>query len=265
MAEEADALIHQISLLDIVDLQLLTRRFTGYAGDVQDLMTRKDFAGKKDSLILGVRNEILDTFSSLEKLTMAFRDSRDDVSVVNLNELLSWYKLVDSFDNGITFVNAVDTLFDQIQHKLQTVDKKNSLAILCILYLPVLQEPETSLIILPKACNIIANFSTPERFEFALIVQESIQATAKEGTEKNNLFKLLIQLFQQYLSLIIPQSPSNGEQTHEDIVWAVQTLSILSAVNETNNFVPFYEFYNEMVEEVLDLKDDYPRWKSSQG
>ena len=40
---------------------------------------------------------------------------------------------------------------------------------------------------------------------------------------------------------------------------------ILAAINETNSFVPIFEFYNETVEESLELKTDYPKWKAGEG
>ena len=154
-------------------------------------------------------------------------------------------------------------MLEHIKNDIQSVDKRNCPSLFIILYLPLLQEPETSMIILPKVCEILSNFGSSDRFEFALIVQESIQMSAKDGPEKTSLFKKLVQLFQQYLTLQILSADMSD--VNDQVISVVQTLSILAAINETNNFVPYYEFYNETVEESLELKDDYPKWKSGQG
>eukprot|EP00842_Homolaphlyctis_polyrhiza_P006083 jgi/Hompol1/6476/HPOL_002667-RA len=49
------------------------------------------------------------------------------------------------------------------------------------------------------------------------------------------------------------------------IAWATQTLGIFSSINDANDFIPYYEFYNQAIEETLDLKEEYPRWKSRDG
>ncbi|KAJ3367951.1 putative E3 ubiquitin-protein ligase HTD2 [Kappamyces sp. JEL0680] len=261
-----DDLLHQVSSLQMGADKAY--KSPGWGGEVQDMMARKDFAGGSWLSHPGVRSALAGTFSSLEKLMMAFRvESRNDVAVFHIPSFIKWFHTVDSFENGVTLVNAVDTLLDHIKHDLQTVDKKSCVGLLVVLYLPILQEPETSLMLLPKLSGLISNFTTAERFEFALIVQESIQSSTDDATERSNLFKIIVQIFQQYLSLEIFKTPDAeaAAVVNENIVAAVQTLSILAAINETNGFVPFHEFYNEAVEETLDLKDDYPKWKSSQG
>lgn len=106
-------------------------------------------------------------FSSLENLMLTFRDeSRNDLSLLNLQEFIDWYHTIDTFDNGIAFVNAVESLLAQISLSEQKIDKKNIVGLVAVLYLPILQEPETSLIILPKLCQILTKFTSAERFEF---------------------------------------------------------------------------------------------------
>ncbi len=148
------------------------------------------------------------------------------MSIVDIPAFLKWYQLIDSFENSVTFINAIESLLDHIKNKIQTIDRRNCVGLFLILYLPVLQEPETSMIILPKACDVISNLNSSERFEFALVVQESIQQSSSEKQERARLFKIVIQLFQQYLTLLV-FSDEGSESVSEPIVSVVQTLSIL--------------------------------------
>ena len=152
--------------------------------------------------------------------------SLQNVSIIDIAAFLKWYHAIDSFENSVTFINAIETLLDHVKNKIQSVDRRNCVGLLLILYLPVLQEPETSMIILPKACDILSNFNSGERFEFALIVQESIQASSPDTQERAKYFKIIVQLLQQYLTLQI-FSTETSDTVGEPIISAVQSLSIL--------------------------------------
>jgi ubiquitin-protein ligase E3 A len=127
----------------------------------------------------------------------------------------------------------------------------------------LLQEIENSILIMPKLCKLLADLDPKQQFEFAFVVQESIQFSGSKPSDQLGHFKTIIQLLQQYLTLLLIR-PETGP-TPDDIVEAVQSLAILAAINETNHFIPFNEFYNETVEEMLDLKEDFPKWKSKEG
>ena len=58
----------------------------------------------------------------------------------------------------------------------------------------------------------------------------------------------------------------------EGIVYAIKALQlfcnlvlILDDINQENNFVPFYDFYNEAIENAIDIKEEYPKWKNKEG
>ena len=195
-------------------------RIGGIPGEIQDLMEAKDLSA--------VRVKLLDAFSNVDHLASAFRDtSKTDVSVIQLFNFSKWYHLIDSFENGVTIVNAIDTLVEHVEHKLQIVTKQNMVAIVAILYLPILREPETSMLVLPKLCKILARFAASDRFDFALIVQESVQFTTKLVTEKAQIFKVFVQLLQQYLTLqVISNEITTEGDVHESVVHAVQALAI---------------------------------------
>jgi hypothetical protein len=99
------------------------------------------------------------------------------------------------------------------------------LALIAGLYLPLLQKQENSLLVLPKVCKLFSSFGTKERFDLALVVQESVINSGKTDAEKRGLFKTLVQLFQQYLTLVLLEQES-GKPTSPKIIETVQTLAI---------------------------------------
>jgi hypothetical protein len=197
-----------------------TKQFSGIPGQIQDLMEAKDFGS--------VRTKLLELFSNLGTLTTSFGDlSNTEVSVIHLVDYIKWYHSINTFENGVILVSAIDILVCRIDHKLETVTKQNMVALLAILYLPILREPETSMLVLPKICRVLASFTLSDRFEFALVVQKSIQLTSKVATEKGQTFKTLVLLFQQHLTLqLLSKELSGNEEIHEDAINAVQTLGI---------------------------------------
>jgi hypothetical protein len=40
---------------------------------------------------------------------------------------------------------------------------------------------------------------------------------------------------------------------------------MLAAVNEMKSLMPFQEFYNEAINEHLEIKEDFPHWKAKEG
>ncbi|KAI8896363.1 hypothetical protein BC833DRAFT_597780 [Globomyces pollinis-pini] len=209
------------------------------------------------------RVSIYDCFSNINILINTFRLDEDH-SIINIGEFVKWYREVETFENINAFVSGITTLLDHLQHDIQTLNKNNFTALLMIIILPFLSDPDISLLVLPKLCDLLAHFDHVNRFGFAFMVQESIQYSGKTSIEQSQYFKQMIQLFQQYLTIKILDSVPT-EEPEDEIIHIVQTLSIFAAINETNTFVPFYEFYNETVEEILELKVDFPKWKSREG
>jgi hypothetical protein len=176
------------------------------------------------------RLQLYDTFSVLDKLSFAFK--QEDCGFVHLGELLKWYNVIQSNENSLAIVNGTNTLLEHLIAGIQTIDSKNCIGLLVLLYLPALQEPEASLSIMPKLCHIMASMDTKQRFEFAFVTQESVQYTGKTKQEKAQLFKIMIQLFQQYLTLqMLPCKELEEEkETSTEAIEAVQTLSVFGIV-----------------------------------
>lgn len=68
-------------------------------------------------------------------------------------------------------------------------------------------------------------------------MQESVQASAKEN--KSKLFKVFVQLFQQYLTLQVLSTSGAGEdEVDERVITAVQSLAVFCMSLVTNHQLP---------------------------
>ncbi|KAL2913858.1 hypothetical protein HK105_206592 [Polyrhizophydium stewartii] len=192
---------------------------------------------------------------------------------VDLPALKAWYGSV-SDKSDTTFANAITTLLDHISHDVQSVRAGQTCIFLIIMEArppecpanPAFLNANSLCSIMPKLCFIIATLPENLRLEFAWVVQESILQAAQTKPDRSHEFLQLVSIVQQFITLRIVSSASENEAfspTQDTAVMsAVQTLGILASINDSNDFVPYYEFYNESVEASMDLKDEYPKWKS---
>jgi hypothetical protein len=144
-----------------------------------------------------------------------------------------------------------------------------------IIHNPIYLNPDHLTPILTKLCYLLATLDTTQKLEFALAVQNSIHSSYVKNEDKTFIFQQTITLLQQFLTLrlVSAEQRLNSNSIDDDAsIHAIQSLALLciyfiylASINESNNFVPFYEFYNQSVEEKLDLKEDYPKWKGREG
>ncbi|KAJ3257264.1 putative E3 ubiquitin-protein ligase HTD2 [Boothiomyces macroporosus] len=251
--------------LDLKKLDLKDDKKANFKERIIESIKSKEYENVKVSLY--------DTFSNMKNMITSFAkfETSLDCYIIHLGEFLKWFHEIVTFENEVAILNGITTLLDHIQNGVQEIGKNDYLCFVIIVILPILQDPDASMTVLPKLCQILAKFTQADKFGFAFILQESIQHSGKTPMEKSQFFKQMIQLFQQYLTIQILNSEA-GADPDEKVINVVQTLSIfgtfssyLAAINETNNFIPYYELYNETVEESLDLKEDYPKWKVHDG
>jgi len=80
------------------------------------------------------------------------------------------------------------------------------------------------------------------------------------------IFQQLLGVFQQFITLRIILPPFVPSLNSDDfIIAATRTIHLLYIVNEEKRFVSYTEFYNDLINERLELKEDFPNWKSESG
>ncbi|KAJ3105022.1 hypothetical protein HDU97_008630 [Phlyctochytrium planicorne] len=122
---------------------------------------------------------------------------------------------------------------------------------------------DKSVAFMPQLCELIANLEVDQRVTLHNNVINSVEkhkASAKEA-----IFQKLVACFQSFIMLAIAEKEGDLSFSDSTVVNAVLCLELLHEINEAYKFVPFQSFYNPSIEASLNLKEDYPRWKSSQG
>ncbi|KAJ8325131.1 hypothetical protein BDV3_007294 [Batrachochytrium dendrobatidis] len=221
-----------------------------------------------DKGTLGLRTLLYDTFSSVEQLSecLSLPHEENVAGLVDIHALQAWYHTVmDQSDT--TFAGAITTVLDHLKHGIQVLKPGQTNIFLIIMENPVFLNADSLSQILPKLCYILSTLSQHQRVEFAWVVQESILKSSSSHGARAHFFQQLVGIVQQFITLRIVSNPDENMQPSLDdaTMWATQTLGIFSAINDANSFIPYYEFYNESIEASIDLKEEYPKWKSWEG
>ena len=127
--------------------------------------------------------------------------------------------------NNIVIITALSAMFDSLRKDVKQLISGNFVALVAPLYVPFLEEPEISRILTSKLCDIIGILDNTQRFEFAFVLQESVQFSSKTLLDKSKLFKQVVQIFQKHLSSLLPIQRDATDDTSE-VVNVVQALGI---------------------------------------
>ena len=195
---------------------------------------------------------------------------------VDLVALDKWYKSISVSQLDKTYINALNLLFDQLKHGIQTISQGQTAALIIILRNPLFSNVEMLALIMPKLSFVIATLSQSQRIEFAWTLQESLLRSEQEAQALAHMFRQIVSLFTRFITIrVLGVGAEEGLYFDEPLMWSVQSLAVLciycsnshstAAINDASSFLPYYEFYNEAVETCLDIKDDYPKFKGKEG
>jgi hypothetical protein len=88
---------------------------------------------------INTRLELYDSFSHLNNLSLAFKESAEANGLVDLSGLLKWYHAIQSNEYFLSLINAAYSLTDQLQAEIQSVYSNTCVGLLVLIYLPALQ------------------------------------------------------------------------------------------------------------------------------
>ena len=170
----------------------------------------------------------------------------------------------------------IDTL--KLQQKYDIDDFISICVLLCN---PALLDSNYHSTVLIRLCDLLAGFHANEEicdaFELQLIRffnlnadtsnQKVAQLTATGGRKD---LQMLVGIIQHFITMRIytltsqfgyPPNPNKDEA----IVNATKSLSLFYQINEKLKIISYEEFYNEAVNENLEIKEDFPHWKAKEG
>jgi hypothetical protein len=79
-------------------------------------------------------------------------------------------------------------------------------------------------------------------------------------------FQQLVVLFQQFITLRILLPPFVASVNQDEfIIAATKVLELLNSVNDKRHIIKYTEFYNDLINERIELKEDFINWKNETG
>ncbi|KAL9643574.1 hypothetical protein ABK040_010187 [Willaertia magna] len=202
-------------------------------------------------------------FSNEESLTYSFLTQealRNEVnyssknSGVDIEAVDQSYKLLlknETISSALS--SSLDNLSQKLKEKAKKLNERNVRIFIIILECPLLMEP-SSHEILSNLMQGILQLSTNALDSLKLKLSEV----------PKSYLSSFVSIFQQFITV---QLYAKG-YIDEKIAYATRILGILNAANEMkmNRFerVNYEEFYNDAVNNIVDIKEDYMRWARAQ-
>jgi hypothetical protein len=153
-------------------------------------------------------------------------------------------------------INANERVCAQLRHSSHTLRTPENLRqIFILLENPLLVHPETHKGVLGPL--LVTTTSLP--VSSAVVLTEWIDRMDSEQFRR--LLGIVQQFITLYILMVVPIS-LNGDQF---LVAATKLLAVLHGINEKKKFVAYGEFYNELINDKIDLKEDFINWKNKDG
>lgn len=163
---------------------------------------------------------------------------------------------LDRDDVNNALIGAGGRLATQLKHIAHGISRPEELRQFIILYEnPQLIDPETHRDILGPLLSSTAALPA----KYLTVLQDWFSGYDAEQ------FRKLVGLVQQFITLYILMANPILLNREPFIVAATKVLAMLHPINEKYHHIPYSEFYNEMVNDKIELKEDYINWKHEGG
>lgn len=166
------------------------------------------------------------------------------------------YRLILDLENeGVrnSLLNAEERLCAHLKRIAHLpTNPQGTLRMLVILYEnPLLVDPDTH-----------KNILGPLLVNTTLLPQSSVDLLKGWFAQfSSDDFRRRVGLVQQFITLHILMANPISLNREPFIVGATKVLALLHAVNEEKKLIPYTEFYNELINDKVDLREDFPHWK----
>ncbi|KAI9266359.1 hypothetical protein EDC94DRAFT_35995 [Helicostylum pulchrum] len=172
-----------------------------------------------------------------------------------------------------TIVERSKILLQSITRSSKDIITDQNMNIIIILFQSsvFIQDQETSL--LPDICEFIAALD-PTRQDILcryLIEPELPSDTMFIDLTRDHYiscFEKTLQLFQQLVCRrLLSRIPLSGFSPNSDpvVIDATKCIAVLYRLNEKEKYVSYVDFYNDAVNEQLEIKEDFPNFKDRKG
>ncbi|RUS35430.1 hypothetical protein BC938DRAFT_483803 [Jimgerdemannia flammicorona] len=219
---------------------------------------------------------VTDAFGKSLKLASSFLDANGSVDKTSVQQV--YVLLIHKSPANVTAAFLAATLEQLTLLKAHdiTSDSSKLLSLLIILLQnPLLLDPMSHAELLPTMCEVLSKLP---QFHHPILCQELLtpptsqpgaaDATAAENREyMARELERLIGIFQHFITLRLLSRTDDSMTPNRDVAVmnATKCLSMFYQANERYHLIPYTEFYNDAVNEQLDIKEDFPHFKDRKG
>ncbi|KAJ9077981.1 hypothetical protein DSO57_1011273 [Entomophthora muscae] len=169
-----------------------------------------------------------------------------------------------------SILSGTATLFDKLKLGLEVIREQHLSALLIVLLNPLLMEPSNHSEILPKFCDIFAGLCDKYLSlltKYIVTKRFASHDPAREASRRGKDFQHMVSVFQQFITmrLLMKSDQSVTPNKDEFVMKATTCLGLLYRINEDYGLIPYTEFYNDAVNEQIEIKEDFPRFRSRNG
>ncbi|CAG8450723.1 5254_t:CDS:10 [Paraglomus occultum] len=230
---------------------------------------------------------VYNVFSNHSKLANSFKQMDPyyrEQCPLNIEETRKSYNLIikECPDNkgSKTLVTATIELLERIKSSYETLQIETLACFIIILQNPLLMDHAEHADIMPLLVEIIAGL--PESRKKILCQYFLAERPNKSKSYNENKtdsikgndddakatlredFRYYVILFQQFITLRL-WTRATTPNKDKAVMNATRCLSMFYKLNEERRLLHFSEFYNDAVNETIDIKDDFPHFKQKDG
>ncbi|EPZ32224.1 HECT-domain-containing protein [Rozella allomycis CSF55] len=245
---------------------------------LEDLERRID-ESRAESNYQKLASHIYAVFSRPENLITSFTKKQIDERLcpVDLETVRKVYKLILQCPEVVVSAmsTGIETMLSSIHPYAQASQQSDKYIACYIISLenPLLMETDAYTGILPKLveCLCALQETTENRMSRESGSIDSLRDKTthlmshwiSSGYDAET-FSRLVAVFQQFITIRL-LTGLNSPNKDTLVVKATKALKLLYDANEQSEFINYAEFYNDAINEQLDIKEDFPHWKAKDG
>ncbi|KAG4087328.1 hypothetical protein H8356DRAFT_1730130 [Neocallimastix lanati (nom. inval.)] len=238
---------------------------------------------KQKESFKGLKEYLYSIWSSSELLKKSFIQNDPQLKkycAIDTNQVIKTYNYIKEecskeSSDGVLF--GLSSLLEKYSGRAHTMTDDDIHVLMIIVMNPILMDPTNGLLLMPQISQIITALQ-PDKLDLFLkylVAPRSVEQLTMK-TETDSIYKLephmtpeeftkIVNYFQQFITVrTLTKHAEINLNKDESIIAGTKCLDLLNKLNEKYKLIPYTEFYNDAINEQLEIKEDYPCWKAKE-
>ncbi|KAI8372246.1 hypothetical protein EDC96DRAFT_500434, partial [Choanephora cucurbitarum] len=216
--------------------------------------------------------QLAHVFSHLNCINASFLKTNRDAQACPVDKVQAREALATIKKGPILLISTIaeqaKQLLNLFIHKKSDISPLDQFNLMLILFQCPAFLTDGEFCLLSEISDVLANLCEPHQDQFFQFLIES----QPPSTDCVTQFKEVLHVFQQFVSKrLLSRSNhthgTSGFSPNSDVAVmdATKCISILYRLNENKQYVSYTEFYNDAVNDQLEIKEDFPNFKDKKG